>query len=58
MKLLTIEQLSELISVKKKTIYDWTHRGAIPCVKVGRLLRFDPGEIERWLKGNRKGYKS
>lgn len=54
MKLMTIEQLSELISVKKKTIYDWTHRGTIPCVKVGRLLRFDPNEIERWIKNNNK----
>lgn len=50
MKLLNIIQLSEVINVKKKTIYDWTHRRLIPHVKMGRLLRFDPGEIEKWVK--------
>ncbi|MGB3342171.1 MAG: helix-turn-helix domain-containing protein [bacterium] len=52
MKLMTIEQLSELISVKKKTIYDWTHKGLIPYIKLGRLLRFDAGKIEKWIKNN------
>lgn len=52
MKLLDISQLSEIINIKKKTIYDWTHKGLIPYVKVGRLLRFDINDIERWLKRN------
>ena len=50
MKLLDIQQLSEAINVKKKTIYDWTHKGYIPYIKMGRLLRFDSGDIEKWVK--------
>ncbi len=53
MKLVDISQLSEIINIKKKTIYDWTHKGLIPYVKVGRLLRFDLNDIERWLKSNK-----
>jgi len=53
MKLLDISQLSEIINIKKQTIYDWTHKGLIPYVKVGRLLRFDLNDIERWLKSNK-----
>lgn len=53
MKLMTIEQLSELISVKKKTIYDWTHKGLIPYKKLGRLLRFDLNTIEQWLNSKK-----
>ena len=53
MKLLDISQLSEIINIKKKTIYDWTHKGLIPYIKVGRLLRFDLNDIERWLKSNK-----
>lgn len=53
MKLLDISQLSEIINIKKKTIYDWTHKDLIPYVKVGRLLRFDLNDIERWLKSNK-----
>jgi len=52
MKLLDISQLSETINIKKKTIYDWTHKGLIPYVKLGRLLRFDLNDIERWIKRN------
>ena len=50
MKLLTINQLSEIINVKKKTLYDWTYKGQLPYIKLGRLLRFDLAEIETWLK--------
>ena len=25
----------------------------IPYIKLGRLLRFDPGEVERWLERSR-----
>jgi excisionase family DNA binding protein len=56
MKLLTIDQLSETLNVKKKTIYDWTHKGLIPYKRAGRLLRFDLNDIERWLK-NKKSTK-
>lgn len=48
-----INQLSEWLKVKKQTIYDWTHKGLIPHLKLGRLLRFDSKEIERWLKSRK-----
>jgi excisionase family DNA binding protein len=54
-KLVDISQLSEILSVKKKTIYDWTHKRKIPHVKMGRLVRFDPNDIERWIKRNSNG---
>jgi len=49
MKLLDISQLSEMLNVKKKTIYDWTHKGQIPFIKLGGLIRFDPEEIQKWV---------
>lgn len=53
MKLIDINQLSEIIAIKKKTIYDWTHKGLIPYKKLGRLLRFDLSTIERWLNSKK-----
>jgi len=55
LKLLDINQLSEMLSVKKKTIYDWVHKGFIPYIKLGKLLRFDPKDIEKWYE--RKKHK-
>jgi len=54
MRLLDITQLSEAINVKKKTIYDWTHKKQIPYVKMGRLLRFDLDDIEKWIRRNNR----
>ena len=53
MKLVDINKLSEIIGVKKKTIYDWTHKGIIPHKKLRRLLRFDLNAIERWLNSKK-----
>ena len=48
-KLLTARQVSDLLEVKVETVYDWVSRGAIPYVKLGRLLRFKKAEIFHWV---------
>jgi excisionase family DNA binding protein len=49
-KLLTPKELSEYLNVKLSTIYVWSCQEFLPKRKVGRLLRFDEQDIERWLK--------
>jgi len=58
MKLLDVSQLSAMLNVKKKTIYDWVHKGKIPYLKLGGLLRFDPTDIDQWLKKKKHKKKS
>jgi len=48
-KLLTIDDLAQVLSVKKSTIYQWRHLGLIPYIKVGRFLRFREKDIQMWL---------
>ena len=57
MKLLNVSQLSEILNIKTKTIYDWTHKGMIPYIKMGKLVRFNSDDIEKWVTSNKK-YKS
>ena len=58
-QLLAIDKLSRLLKVKKNTIYHWTCAGFIPYMKVGRSIRFQTAEIERWLqKRKRNGRKT
>ncbi len=47
--LLTPQQIAELLGVKPSTIYQWTHEGFIPHVKLGRLVRFDEGAVTAWV---------
>ncbi len=47
--LLTVEDLCGWLKVKPATVYDWVYRKKIPYIRVGRLLRFRPSEINQWL---------
>ncbi len=50
----TIEELSKILRVKKKTLYQWAELGQIPCIKLNGCLRFDMNEIDQWIKACKK----
>lgn len=50
-KLLSPREAAEILGVSLPTLYTWTYRRQIPAQKVGRLLRFSPAALQRWLKG-------
>ncbi len=39
-----------MLGVEKSTIYQWTHTGFIPHVKVGKYLRFYEPKLLEWLE--------
>jgi len=49
-KLLTVEQVADYLQVKPSTIYQWTHLGFIPHVKLGNRIRFGVSQVEKWLE--------
>ena len=51
---LDITTLAERLGIKRSTLYAWEEQGSIPHLKLGRLLRFDPDEIEGWLHAHRR----
>ena len=49
-RLLTIADVASLAYVSDQTIRDWIRTGQIPApAKLGRLWRWDPAVIDRWL---------
>ena len=48
-RLISIQELSELIGVKVSTLYEWVSKKNIPYVKVGRLTKFDLNKIDNWI---------
>jgi excisionase family DNA binding protein len=57
-KLLTIDEVSEILQVKKSTLYSWVHQGKLRHVKVSRLLRFRQEDIDRWIEDRvKKSFK-
>lgn len=55
-RLLKITEVSEILQVSPKTIYNWVHYGYIPYFKVfhasgsGGLIRFRQSDLEQWLE--------
>jgi excisionase family DNA binding protein len=48
-KLLTAKQTSELLQVTLARVYDLAREGLIPCVRLGRQLRFDEVTLREWV---------
>ena len=54
MDLLTVRELSGILKVKEKTLYQWAELGQIPRIKLNGALRFDPNDIEKWISDCKK----
>lgn len=49
-ELLTIKELTSLLSIKESHLRSLIFRQEIPFIKVGRLIRFDQSQIQKWLE--------
>jgi excisionase family DNA binding protein len=47
--LLRPEQVAALLSVKTSWVYDAVRTGNLPCIRVGRHIRFTRVMLEKWL---------
>ena len=55
-KLLTVKQLSNLLSVNPASVYKMVKRNEIPYIRAGKkCYRFDPEEIQRWKEQRTMG---
>ena len=48
--LITINEVSTWLNIKRSTLYLWAAQGKIPCQKIHGLIRFDPEAITAWLR--------
>lgn len=51
--LLTVKQLAEKLQISKAWIYKHTEfktTNPIPCIRIGKCLRFEESEVRKWLK--------
>ena len=51
-RLMTIDDLSEMLGIPIETLYGWRHRGQGPQgYRVGRHVRYRRSTVEAWLEG-------
>ena len=44
------KEMAEYLNLKTDTIYSWVWQRKIPHFKMGRCIRFDLREIEKWAR--------
>jgi excisionase family DNA binding protein len=52
-RLLTLDEVAELLRVSKTSVYRLVERRALPFYRVSGLLRFDHADIETFLYAGR-----
>jgi excisionase family DNA binding protein len=53
-ELLDTATVAKFLRVQPSTIRKWVHYGFMPYVKLGRAVRFDPKEVESWVKERKR----
>ena len=54
-RLLTLPEVAAFLSVSEKSIRRLVAYQRIPCLRVGRQLRFVPSDLLRWVSAKREG---
>lgn len=49
-KLLSIDDLSDVLGVPVNTLYQWRTKGYGPTgLRVGKYVRYRPGDVQAWV---------
>ena len=51
--LLNVKELSEYTGISKSTIYEWVNMKKIPYIKIGKLVKFDPKDIDAFIQNHK-----
>jgi len=52
-QLLSMTDVSRILGISRNTLYSWLYQRRVTCVKVGRLNKFHPCDIEKFIKDHR-----
>jgi excisionase family DNA binding protein len=56
-RLLSILEVAGILRVSPKTVYSWIGRKYLPGIKLGRLVKVDQDQLEKWLVARQQGNK-
>ena len=48
-RLLDAKEIAEMLGVPESWVRESARSGAMPCVRLGRYVRFDLADVERWV---------
>jgi excisionase family DNA binding protein len=54
-RLWKVSDVAAYLSVHPKDVYTFVGSKGLPCVRIGRRLRFDPSDVLRWISARKEG---
>jgi excisionase family DNA binding protein len=52
--LLTTREAAKALKISERTLWTFTTQREIPCVRIGRSVRYSPKDLERWIENSVK----
>ena len=49
-RLLKSKQAAEYLCISERTLWNLQNRGKIKVVRMGRLIRFDPADLDKFIE--------
>ena len=48
-------EAAEMLAICERSLWSLTKRGEIPCVRMGRSVRYDLADLRKWIDLQKKG---
>jgi excisionase family DNA binding protein len=53
--LLTPKEAASALAISERTLWELTKRSVIPCVRIGRAVRYDLVDLQSWIERQKTG---
>jgi excisionase family DNA binding protein len=51
--IINAKEASKFLKINLYTLYAYSRRRLVPSIRIGRLVRFDLTELEKWLESKK-----
>ena len=55
MKLLTVQEVADVLRVPRSRAYELARKGLLPCVRIGRQIRISEDALAEWIAQGGQG---
>jgi excisionase family DNA binding protein len=53
--LLKVREAANALNISERKLWEMTKRGAIPAVRIGRAVRYDPADLQAYIEASKCG---
>lgn len=54
MQLMTVSEVSEVLKVRKETVYGWIKQGKLACIRLDKLIRVDERDLADFISRHKQ----